>query len=103
MSKVLVGDFRSGRFMLGRASLATPSAHSRDICRVSDFFGAIGARSELDQRVERYIHPRAFGLVILHEVGIDATKHCLMRNDENVFTALKLHDDGFEANDYISV
>lgn len=100
---MLVGDLRSGRFVFRSASLAAPSAHGRDVCRVPDFFGAVGARCELDKCVKGYIHPRAFGLIVFHEVRIDATKHCLMRNDENVFAALKLHDDGFEANDYISV
>ena len=98
-----MGDFCSRRFVLCSASLATPSAHGRDICGVSDFLRAVCTRSEFDKRVERYIHPGALRLVVLHEVGVDAAKHCLMRNNQNVFTALKLHDDRLEANDHISV
>lgn len=49
------------------------------------------------------VHPRALGLILLHEVGVDASQDGLMSYNENVFASFQLHNYGLEANNHIAV
>jgi hypothetical protein len=59
--------------------------------------------SELDHCVEWNLHPRASILGDIHEVGVDATDHCLMGNDHDIFVTLHFHNDRFQPSDDVSV
>lgn len=89
--------------MLGCAALATPCAYGRNVGFVANLFRAIGPGSQFDEGVQGHVHPRALRLVLFHEIGVDAAQNGLVRDNENVFAALKLHDDGFEADDNVAV
>lgn len=89
--------------MLCRAPLASPGAHSLNVRRSLLLISTVRAGGQLDESVERDGEPGAVLLVLLHEVGINAADDGLVTDDEDVLTALELHDDGFEADNYIAV
>ena len=53
--------------------------------------------------MERNLHPRALFLWHVHEICIDTPKDGLVRDNQDIFAAFKLHDDGFEADDDVAV
>lgn len=89
--------------MFGRATLTTPRADGRNVSLVSLLVRAVGSWGELDETVERYVHPGAARLVFLHEVRIYAAENGLMGDDEDILGSLELHDNGLEADDHITV
>lgn len=89
--------------MLRRATLSAPRADGRDVGLPSLLVGAVCPGGELDERVQRHVHPGTLGLVLLHEVGVDASQDRLVRHDQDVLAALQLHDDGLEADHHVTV
>lgn len=89
--------------MFGRASLASPCADGRDVSLVPLFLRTIGLRCELDQCVQWNVHPGALCLILLHKIGVNAAQDRLMGDDKNILTALELHDDGFKADDNVTI
>ena len=92
-----------GILVLGDAAFSAPRADGRDLRIVALLLGAVGARGQLDERVERDGHPRGVGLRLLHEVGVDAAQHGLVGHDEDVLRALELHDDGLQADHHVAI
>jgi hypothetical protein len=108
--------------VLGDGALAAPSADRRDACLETLLIGTIGARSQLDKRMERdlmmmlalvlgcifssgttYCHPWTLRLVLLLKVSVNAPQDGLVSYDQDVFAALQLHDDGLKTNDDITI
>jgi hypothetical protein len=89
--------------MFSLAALLAPSANSRHISVNPLLLSLVRARRQLDEGVERDVHPRALVLRGAHEVGVDTAQDGLVRDDEDVFAALELHDDGLEADDDVAV
>lgn len=89
--------------MFGHAAFSTPGAHSWDLRIVALLLGAVGSRGQLDEGVQRDGHPWGISLGLLHEVGVDASQHSLVRNDEDVLRALQLHDDGLQTNNNVAI
>jgi hypothetical protein len=89
--------------VLGGASLASPGADSGDVGLIANFFGAIGTRGQLDEGVERNVHPGALSLVLLHEVGVDAAQNSLVGDNKNVFTSLQFHNNRLKTDDDIAI
>lgn len=75
------------------ASFSTPRAYRGDIRFIPDLFGSICSRCQLDECVQWDIHPRALGLVLLHEVCVNASQYGLVSHDENIFASLQFHND----------
>ena len=91
------------RLVLGLAALLAPSADGRYVSVDTLLLGLIRTRRELDETVQRNVHPRALILRRAHEVGVDAAQDGLVGDDEDVLAALELHDDGLEADDDVAV
>ena len=89
--------------MLRRAALLPERADGGDVGVESTLIGAVGARRELDERVQRHLHPGGLLLGHVHVVGVDAAQHGLVGDDDDVLAALQLHDDGLEPDDHIAV
>ena len=89
--------------MLRNAAFAAPRTDSRDLRIISLLLRSIGAGGELDKSVKGDGHPGRFLLGFLHKVRVDATKDCLMRDDEDIFAALKFHNDGLQADDDVTI
>ena len=53
--------------------------------------------------MQRDLHPRALLLRHIHVIRIDAPQNRLMSDNNDIFTALQFHYDGFEPNDDIAV
>lgn len=83
--------------------LLPPRADGRHIGKHALLLGLVRARRQLDQAVQRHLHPRALLLRRPHEVRVDAPQHRLVRDDEDVLAALQLHDDGLQPDDDVAV
>ena len=96
--------------LLARSSLmlcSTPFTPKRTDCRNVSLeallLRTIRSRCQFDQRMQRNLHPRALLLRHIHVIRIDAPQHRLMRNNDDILTALQFHDDGLKPNDDIAV
>ena len=89
--------------VLGDAAFAAPGADSGDLGVVPLLLRAVGPRGQLDEGVQRDRHPGRVGLRLLHEVGVDAAQHGLVRDDQDVLRPLKLHDDGLQADHHVAI
>lgn len=89
--------------MFRRAPLTSKRAHGRDIRLEALLLRAVRPRGQLDQRVQRHLHPGALLLRHVHVVRVDAPQHGLVRHDEDVLAAFQLHDDGLEPDDHVAV
>lgn len=89
--------------MSSGAALASPSTDGRDVGLPPLLDGTVGSRRQLDQRVQRYLHPRGLFLGAAHEISVDAAKHGLVSDNEYVLATLQLHNDGLEADDDVAV
>lgn len=89
--------------MLCFSPLSSPRADGRNIRLQSLFLRRVGFWREFDQRVKGHFHPRTLFLGYVHKVCVDAPEDCLMRDDQDVFAALELHDDGLQSDDDVAV
>ena len=89
--------------MLRRTPLTPKRANSRDIRLEALFLGTVRPGRQLDERVQRYLHPGALLLRDVHVVSVDAPQHGLVRHDDDVLAALEFHDDGLEPDDDVAV
>lgn len=96
-------SLRGRVLVLRRAALGAPRAHGRYVGLPPLLDGAVGLGRELDEGVQGHIHPGALGLVLLHEVCVDAAQDGLVGDDEDVLATLELHDDGLETDDDVAV
>jgi hypothetical protein len=53
--------------------------------------------------MQRDLHPWALFLGHIHEVCVDTPKDGLVCNNEDIFAALKLHNDGLEADNDVAI
>lgn len=89
--------------MFRRTAFAPKRAHGRDVGLEALLLGAVGAGRQLDERVQRDLHPGALLLRDVHVVGVDAAEDGLVRDDDDVLAALELHDDGLQPDDHVAV
>lgn len=89
--------------MLSFAALTSPRADGGNVRFQSLLLRRVRLGSQLDQGVQWDFHPRALLLGDVHEVCVNAPQNRLVRYDQNVFAALELHDDGLQADDYVTV
>ena len=89
--------------MFRRSTLATPGRHSRDISLEALLISSISTRGKLDQGMERNLHPRALLLGSIEEISVNAAQNSLVSNDDDVFAALKFHDNRLKADYNIAV
>ena len=89
--------------MLRRTPLTPKRADGGDIRLEPLFLRTIRPGRQLDERMQRHLHPRALLLRHIHVVGINAPQHRLVRHDDDVLAPFQLHDDGFEADDDVAV
>ena len=89
--------------VLRHGALLPEGTHGRDVGLVPLLLGVVGPRRQLDERVQRDLHPGALLLRHVHVVGVDAAQHGLVGDDEDVLAALELHDDGLQPDDHVAV
>lgn len=89
--------------MFRYAALLPECTDSRDVALEPLLQGTVCFRRELDDRMQRNLHPRRFLLRHVHVIRIDASQHRLVSHDDDIFAPLQLHDDGFKAYDNVSV
>ena len=89
--------------MPSATALLAKGADSRDIGGPPLLLGGISLGGELDEGMQRHLHPRALLLGDIHVVGVDAAEDGLVGDDDDVLAALELHDDGLEADDDVAV
>ena len=89
--------------MFRRTAFTPKRTHSRDIGLEPLLLRAVRPRGELDERVQRDLHPGALFLRHVHVVGVDAPQHGLMGHDDDIFAAFEFHDDGLESDDHVAV
>ena len=83
--------------------LLPEGAHGWYISLVPLLLRMVRPRRQLDERVQRNLHPRAFLLRHVHVVGVDAPEHRLVRDDDHVLAPFQLHDDRLKADDHVPV
>lgn len=84
-------------------ALASPSTDGGNVGLPPLLDGTVGSRRQLNQRVQRYLHPGRLFLRAAHEISVDAAKHGLVSDNEDVLATLQLHNDGLEADDDVAV
>lgn len=89
--------------MSGLRPFGSPRRHRGYISLDASFLRPIRSRGQLDQRVKRDFHPRTPLLAGIQEVRIYASQDGLMRDDDDVLTALEFHDDRLKADDNVAV
>jgi hypothetical protein len=89
--------------MLRGTALGSPGAHGLDIGLGLLLIGTIRAGCKSDESVKRNREPGTVLLIFLHEVGVDAADDGLVTDDQDILTALKLHDDGLQSDDHVAV
>ena len=89
--------------MLRRTPLTSPRAHSRDIRLIPLFLGTVRPWRQLDERMQRNLHPRTLLLRHIHIICVYAPQHGLMRDDNNILATLQFHDDGFQPDNDIPI
>src|SRR5690242_4621676 len=92
-----------GLLVLGLTALSPPRADRGDICLESLLLRRVRLGRELDERVERDLHPRTLFLRHVHEVCVYAPQDGLVCDDQDVFAALEFHDDGLQPDHYVAV
>ena len=97
------GGLRARVLVLGGAPLAAPGADGGDVGEIALLVGAVGAGGELDKAVEGHVHPGAAGVVLLHEVGVDAAEDSLVGDDQDVLGPLELHDDRLQPGHHVPI
>lgn len=90
-------------FVLCRAPFGPPSADGGNVSLPPLLNRAVRLGGELDQGMQGHVHPGAPRLILLHEVCVDAAQNGLMGDDEDILTALELHDDWLEADNDIAI
>jgi hypothetical protein len=86
-----------------QTTFLAPRTDGRNVRSKSFLLGLVRARCQLDKRVQRHFHPGTALLRYVHEVGVDAAQDGLVGDDQDVFAALKFHDDGFQADDDVAI
>lgn len=89
--------------MFRHTPLLPERAHGRDVRLEPLLQSPIRSRRQLDDRMQRHLHPRGLFLRYVHVVGVNASQHGLMRHDDDVLAPLQLHDDGFQPDHDIAV
>ena len=89
--------------MFRRAPLASKRAHGRDIRLEPLLLRAIRPRSQLDQRMQRHLHPGTLLLRHVHVIRVDTPQDGLVRHDDDILTAFQFHDDRLESDDYVAI
>ena len=89
--------------MLRRTPLTPKRADGRDVRLEALLLGTVRPGGQLDERVQRHLHPGALLLRHVHVVGVDAPQHGLVGHDDDVLAALQFHDDGLEPDDDVAV
>ena len=89
--------------MLRGGALAPPGRYGRDIRLDASLLRAVGARGQLDQSVQRDLHPGGLFLGHVQEIRVDTAQDGLVRDNKNVLATLELHDDRLEADDDVAV
>lgn len=86
-----------------RTTLPPPRADRRNVPLKPLLLRRIGLGRQLDQRMQRHLHPRALLLRHVHIIRVNTPQHRLMRHDNNILAPLEFHDDRLEANHHIPV
>ena len=89
--------------MFRRTPLTPKRADGGNIRFEALLLGAVRPGGQLDQRMQRHLHPGTLLLRHVHIIRVDAPQHGLMRHDDDVLTALQLHDDGLESDDDVAI
>jgi hypothetical protein len=89
--------------MLGTTPLRPKRANGRNIRLKPLFLSMIRLRRQLNERMQRNLHPRTLLLRNIHIVSVDTPKDRLMGNDDDILAALEFHDDRLEADDDVAV
>ena len=89
--------------MLRRTPFTPKRAHGGDISLEPLLLGPVRPRRQLDERMQRDLHPRALLLRHIHVVGVDAAQDRLVGDDDDVLAPFEFHDDGFEPDDDVAV
>src|SRR3954454_23530033 len=89
--------------MLGNRTLCSPGRYSLNTSFKHLLLSAVSTRGQLDECMKWNIEPWGFLLILLHEVGIDASENRLVGKYQNVLRSLKLHDDRLKANNDITI
>ncbi len=85
------------------AALLTKCADGWNIRFEPLLLGRVSPWCELDECVERNLHPGGFLLGNIHVISVNASQHGLMGHDDNILAPFKLHDDRLEADDDVAV
>lgn len=89
--------------MFRRTPLTPKRADGGNIRFETLLLGAIRPGGQLDQRMQRDLHPGTLLLRDIHIIRVDAPEDSLMRHDDDILTAFQLHDDGLESDDHIAI
>lgn len=89
--------------MFRRTALTPKGAHSRDVRLEPLLLGAVRPRGQLDQRVQRDLHPGTLLLRHVHVIRVDTPEHGLVRHDEDILAAFQFHNDRLESDDHVAV
>lgn len=89
--------------MLGTTPLRPKGADGSNVRLEPLFLSMIRLGRQLDQRMQRNLHPRALLLRHIHIVSVDTPKDSLMGDDDDILAALEFHDDRLEADDDVAV
>ncbi len=89
--------------MLRLTPLLPPRTDRRHISRHALLICLVRPWRQLDQAMQRDLHPRALLLADTHEIRIDASQYGLMGDDEDVLAPFQLHNDRFKPDDNVSV
>ena len=89
--------------MFRRTPLTPKRADGGNIRFETLFLRAIRPRGQLDQRMQRHLHPGTLLLRHVHVIRVDAPQHGLMRHDDDVLAAFQFHDDRLKSDDDVTI
>lgn len=73
--------------MFRRTPLTPERADGWNVRREPLLLCTVRPRRQLDQRMQRHLHPGTLFLRRIHVVRVDAPQHSLMRHDDDILTA----------------
>lgn len=103
-SKVAFHSARTHCSLMFRCTSLTPKrAHSRNVCLEPLLFRTVRPRGQLDQCVQRHLHPGTLLLRHIHVIRVDTPQHGLMRHNDDILTAFQFHDDRLKSDNYVAI
>ena len=89
--------------MFRRTPFASKCAHGRNVRLKALLLRTIRPRGQLDQRMQRHLHPGTLLLRHVHVIRVDTPQHGLVRHDDDILTALQLHDDRLKPDNNVAI